>query len=151
MTPRQMETLRAMHAGEWMSVRHVNEACGMPVSAGASVLVRLKQLGLVEHGWPHLPGLAAAWRLTAKGREVLETKEVSVTTGYILYRGSRDELNQMCRVKDERIAELEAALRSVVQQCDNVIFNTAGGADNDRHLAAWRNVRDFAWRNASKP
>lgn len=30
--------------------------------------------------------------------------------GYILYRGSRDELNEMCRVKDERIAELEAAL-----------------------------------------
>lgn len=52
---------------------------------------------------------------------------------------------------EARIAELEAALRSVVQQCDNVIFNTAGGADNDRHLAAWRNVRDFAWRNASKP
>ena len=33
------------------------------------------------------------------------------TKGYILYRGSRDELNEMCRVKDERIAELENALR----------------------------------------
>lgn len=30
--------------------------------------------------------------------------------GYVLYRGSRDELNEMCRVKDERIAELVAAL-----------------------------------------
>ena len=28
----------------------------------------------------------------------------------ILYRGSRDELNEMCRVKDERIKELEAQL-----------------------------------------
>lgn len=31
--------------------------------------------------------------------------------GSILYRGSRDELNEACRVKDERIAELEAALK----------------------------------------
>lgn len=26
--------------------------------------------------------------------------------GSVLYRGSRDELNEMCRVKDARIAEL---------------------------------------------
>lgn len=34
-----------------------------------------------------------------------------MSDGTILYRGSRDELNEMCRVKDERIAELEAALK----------------------------------------
>lgn len=77
MTPRQIGTLRAMSCGEWMNARQVNEACGVGVAAGSTVLVRLKQKGLVEHGWPGLPGLAAAWRLTAKGREVLEMVEQS--------------------------------------------------------------------------
>lgn len=50
-----------------------------------------------------------------------------------------------------RISDLEGALRSIVQQCDNVIFNTSQSrADNDRHLRSWRSVRDFAWRHASK-
>lgn len=34
-----------------------------------------------------------------------------MSEGTILYRGSRDELNEMCRVKDERIAELVATLK----------------------------------------
>ena len=45
----------------------------------------------------------------------------------------------------ERIAELEAALRSVAQQCETVIFNCAQHpAANDRHLSSWRSVRDYA-------
>lgn len=40
---------------------------------------------------------------------------MATAPGTILYRGSRDELNEMCRVKDDRIAELE------------------------REVAAWRN------------
>lgn len=44
-----------------------------------------------------------------------------------------------------RIAELEAALLSVVHQCDNVIFNADQKAStNDAHLRSWRSVRDFA-------
>lgn len=36
---------------------------------------------------------------------------MTTAPGTILYRGSRDELNEMCRVKDDRIGELEAACR----------------------------------------
>lgn len=34
-------------------------------------------------------------------------------SGYILYRGSRDQLNELCRAKDERIEKLEDSLRLV--------------------------------------
>lgn len=50
-----------------------------------------------------------------------------------------------------RISDLEGALRSIVEQCDNVIFNASQrSTDNDSHLRSWRSVRDFAWRHASK-
>jgi hypothetical protein len=46
---------------------------------------------------------------------------------------------------DKRIAELEAALRSTAVQCENVVFNASQKSfDNDRHLASWRAVAEFA-------
>jgi hypothetical protein len=43
-----------------------------------------------------------------------------------------------------RIAELEAALRSVSTQCGNVIFNGEQmPADHERHMRTWRSVKGF--------
>lgn len=49
----------------------------------------------------------------------------------ILYRGSRDELNEMCRVKDERIAELEAALIDLYKWSGGTADTADGGWLNE--------------------
>lgn len=59
----------------------------------------------------------------------------------ILYRGSRDELNEMCRVKDDRIAELEAKRMAIIRQIDAVIWNFERSTVTlNEHERAWRNV-----------
>ncbi len=57
-----------------------------------------------------------------------------MTAGYILYRGTRDELNDMCRVKDERIAALEKAL-SFYARCGNVADSIEAAERGDIDMA----------------
>lgn len=46
-----------------------------------------------------------------------------------------------------RILLLEQALRSVSDQCDNVIFNCEQRpSDNETHLRSWRSVRHYVNR-----
>lgn len=37
---------------------------------------------------------------------------------YILYRGSRDELNLLCRKKDDEIAKLKGTIKSIKHMID---------------------------------
>lgn len=51
--------------------------------------------------------------------------------GYILYRGSRDELNELCRIKDERIEKLEKAINDIM----NIDPNSFAGNALDKSSA----------------
>lgn len=63
-----------------------------------------------------------------------------MTDGYILYRGSRDELNEMCRVKDERIAELEADIAFVRAKIGEYIKS---GCDPDMMAPTIDDIRHY--------
>ncbi len=71
-------------------------------------------------------------------------------SGYILYRGSRDQLNELCRVKDERIEKLEDSLRLVRLWMEGT-YNPQGWGprdpQDDRGSAQRKIIRQFIMRH----
>lgn len=61
----------------------------------------------------------------------LASKEARVSEGYILYSGSRDELSEMCRVKDAHIANLKSLLHEIDALLE-MVWPHFGADDADR-------------------
>lgn len=63
-----------------------------------------------------------------EGALVEQDVNIEPGSGYILYRGSRGELNELCRVKDDCISELRIAIKAARAQ-----IVTLGGDASDEH------------------